>query len=141
MKWLIFLNRYNMTIKYHLRSENNCVDALSWRDQNNLNKKNEQMSHQFFQLLKSISASLFNNEKDRTEAVLTMAVIITSTVMTSISTDECNRIEQLWIFSAYDDKNYIKTWQAIKERARQFLPELNLKALITECQINNNSTL
>ena len=99
------------------------------------------MSHQFFQLLKSISASLFDNEKDRTEAVLTMAVIITFIVTTSISTNKCNEIEQLWIFSACDNKDYTKAWQTIKDEARQFLPELNLKASITECQANNDDTL
>ena len=52
------------------------------------------MFHQFFQLLKSISANLFNNEKDRTEAVLTMIIIITFTVMTSIFTDKYNKIKQ-----------------------------------------------
>ena len=51
------------------------------------------MFYQFFQLLKSTSANLFNNEKDETEAVLTMTIIITFTVMMSISTDECNKIE------------------------------------------------
>ena len=53
------------------------------------------MSHQFFQLLKSISANLSGNKEDRTEAVLTIAVIMTLTVMTPIFTDKCNRIEQL----------------------------------------------
>ena len=53
------------------------------------------MFHQFFQLLKSISANLFGNEKNETEAVFTMTVIMTSTVMMSISTDKHNRIEQL----------------------------------------------
>ena len=37
--------------------------------------------------------------------------------------------------------NYIKAWQAIKKEARQFLPELNFKTLITECQTDNDSTL
>ena len=99
------------------------------------------MSHQFFQLLKSTSASLFDNEENRTEVVLTMAVTMTPTVMMPISTDKHNRIEQLWIFSAHDDTDYTKAWQIIKKGARQFLPELNLKASITECQANNNSTL
>ena len=80
-------------MKYHFKLKNSYADTLSQRDQNNLNKKNEQMSHQFFQLLKSISASLFNNKEDRTEAVLTMAVIIIFTVMMSIFIDKCNRIE------------------------------------------------
>ena len=130
-----------MTMKYHSGLKNSHTNTLSQRNQDNPNKKNEQMSHQFFQLLKSTSASLFGNEKDRTEAVLTMAVIMTSTVMMSISTDECNRIKQLWISSAYNNTDYIKAWQAIKEEARQFPPELNLKALITECQADDNNTL
>ena len=41
VKWLIFLSRYNMTMKYHPESENNYADTLFWKDQNNLNKKNE----------------------------------------------------------------------------------------------------
>ena len=99
------------------------------------------MFHQFFQLLKSISASLFGNEKDETEAVLTIAVIMAPTVMTPISTDKCNRIEWLWIFSAHDNTDYTKAWQVIKKVARQFSPELNLKAWIRECQADNDSTL
>ena len=51
------------------------------------------MFYQFFQLLKLISASLSDNEKDETEAVLTMTIIIALTVMMSIFTDECNRIK------------------------------------------------
>ena len=141
MRWSIFLSRYNMTIKYHFKSENSYVNALFWRDQDNSDEKNEWMSHWFFQLLKPISASLFSNKENETEAVLTMAVIMIFTVMMPIFTDECNRIEQLWIFSVYDDKDYIKAWQAIKEGARWFPSELNLKALITECQANNDSTL
>ena len=82
-----------MIMKYHFKSENSCADALSQKNQNNSDEKNEQMFQQFFQLLKSISASLSGNEKDRTEAVLTMTVIMTSTVMTSIFTDKCNRIK------------------------------------------------
>ena len=53
------------------------------------------MSHQFFQLLKSISASLSDNEENETEAVLTMAVTMIFIIMTSIFTDEHNRIKQL----------------------------------------------
>ena len=51
------------------------------------------MFHQFFQLLKSTSASLFDNEENRTETVLTMAIIIALTVMMLIFTNELNRIE------------------------------------------------
>ena len=141
VKWLIFLSRYNMTMKYYPESENSCADTLFWRNQDNPDEKDEQMSHWFFQLLKSISANLPDNEEDRTEAVLTMAIIITSIVMTPISTDECNRIKQLWISSAHNNIDYTKAWQAIKKGARQFPPKLNLKALITECQTDNNSTL
>ena len=141
MRWLIFLNKYNITMKYYSESENNCADTLFWRNQNNLNEKDEWMFHWFFQLLKSISASLSDNEKDRTEAVLTMTVIMTFIIMTSISTDKYNRIKWLWIFFAHDDKNYTKAWQAIKKETKQFPSELNLKALITECQINNDDTL
>ena len=82
-----------MTMKYHFESENSCADALFQRDQDNFNKKDEQMSHQFFQLLKSTSANLSDNEEDETETVFTMTVIMISTVMISISTDEHNRIE------------------------------------------------
>ena len=53
------------------------------------------MFHQFFQLLKSIFTSLFNDEKDRTEAVLIIIIIITFTVTTLISTNKLNRIKQL----------------------------------------------
>ena len=53
------------------------------------------MSHQFFQLLKPTSVSLSDDEEDKTEAILTMMITITLTVMTSISTDELNRIKQL----------------------------------------------
>ena len=59
----------------------------------------------------------------------------------SISTDKCNRIEWLWISSDHDDKDYIKVWQTIKEGVRWFLPELNLKALIMECQADDDGTL
>ena len=141
MRWSIFLNRYNMIMKYHSELKNSCTDALSQKDQDNSNKKNEWMFHQFFQLLKSTSASLLSNEENETEAVLTMAITITPTVMTSIFTDEHNRIEWFWIFSAHDDKDYTKAWQAIKEGTRWFPSELNLKASIMECQVNNNSTL
>ena len=51
------------------------------------------MSYQFFQLLKLISANLSGNEKDETEAVLTIIVIMISTVMKPISTDKYNKIE------------------------------------------------
>ena len=99
------------------------------------------MSHQFFQLLKSTSASLFGNEKNRIEAILTMTVIMIFTVMTSIFTNKHNRIKWLWIFFIYDDKNYIKIWQAIKKGVRQFLSELNLKTSIIKCQTDDDSTL
>ena len=61
--------------------------------------------------------------------------------MISISTNKHNRIKQLWISSVYDDKDYIKVWQVIKEKTRQFLSELNLKTLIIKCQADNNDTL
>ena len=41
VKWLIFLSRYNMTMKYYFESENSCADALFWRNQDNLDEKNE----------------------------------------------------------------------------------------------------
>ena len=109
-----------MTMKYHSKSENSYANALFWRNQNNSNEKDEWMSHQFFQLLKSISANLFDNEEDGTEAVLTMAVIIAFTVTMPIFTDECNRIKQLWIFSAHNDTDYTKAWQAIKKKKKNF---------------------
>ena len=93
VRWLIFLNRYNMTMKYCSESKNSHIDALFWRDQNNLNEKDEWMSHWFFQLLKPTSASLFDDEENGTEAVLTMAVTMAPTVTTSIFTNEFNRIE------------------------------------------------
>ena len=141
MKWLIFLNKYNMTMKYCSELENSCTDILFWRDQNNSDEKNEWMFYWFFQLLKSISASLFSNKENETETVLTMTVIIIFIVMTLIFTDEHNRIKWLWISFIYDNKNYIKIWQTIKKEARQFLSELNLKILITECQTDDNNTL
>ena len=141
MRWLIFLSRYNMIIKYYFKSENSCADVLFQRDQNNPDKKDKWMFHQFFQLLKLTSANLSGNEENRIKAILTMIVIIASTVTMPISTNEYNRIKQLWIFSAHDDKDYNKAWQAIKKEIRQFPSKLNLKALIMECQANNNSTL
>ena len=51
------------------------------------------MSHQFFQLLKSISASLSDNEENKTETVLTMIIIIIFTVITSVFINEYNKIE------------------------------------------------
>ena len=141
MRWSIFLSRYNMTMKYYSESENSCVNILSWRDQDNSDEKDEWMFHWFFQLLKSTFTNLFNDEEDEIEVVLTMAVIMTFTITTSISTNKLNRIEQLWTSSVYNDKDYIKAWQAIKEGARWFSPELTLKILITECQANDNGTL
>ena len=41
VRWLIFLSRYNMTMKYHLKLKNSHTDTLFQKDQNNLNKKNE----------------------------------------------------------------------------------------------------
>ena len=128
-------------MKYCPELKNNHADILSWRNQDNSDEKDKQMFHWFFQLLKLISASLSDNEENGTEAVLTIAVIMAFTVMMSIFTDEHNRIEWLWIFSAYDDTDYIKAWQVIKEGARQFPPELNLKALIMECQADDDGTL
>ena len=63
------------------------------------------------------------------------------TVMMSIFTDEHNRIKWLWISSAHDDKNYTKVWQTIKKEVKWFPSELNLKALITEYQADDDSTL
>ena len=99
------------------------------------------MSHQFFQLLRLTSTSL-SDEEDRTEAVLTMTVMVTSIVtMPTPATNEHNEIERLWTSSTHDDKDYTKAWQAIKEEARQFPPEQNLKASIAECQTDDNGTL
>ena len=141
MRWSIFLSRYNMTMKYHSESKNNCADALSQKNQDNLNEKDEWTFHQFFQLLRPISASL-SDEEDRTEAVLTMTVTVTFTVtMPTPATNECNEIEWLWTSSTHDDKDYAKAWQAIREEAKWFPPELNLKASIVECQTDDNSTL
>ena len=141
VRWSIFLSRYNMTMRYHLELKNSYADVLFWRNQNNSNEKDEWMFHQFFQLLKLIFTNLFN-EEDRTEAVLTMTIMVTFIMTTLISViNECNEIEWLWTSSAHDDKDYTKAWQAIKEEVRQFPPELNLKALIVECQADDNSTL
>ena len=99
------------------------------------------MSHQFFQLLRSTSVSL-SDEEDSTEAVLTMTVTVASIMTTSIpATDECNETEQLWTSFTHDNKDYAKAWQAIRKGAKQFPPELNLKALIAECQADDDDTL
>ena len=66
------------------------------------------MSHQFFQLLKSTFTSLSDDEEDRTEVVLTITVIITLIITILIFTNELNRIEQLWISSAHNNKDYTK---------------------------------
>ena len=107
-----------MTIKYHSELENSCIDALFWKNQNNPDEKNEQIFHWFQQLLKSTSVNLSDNEKDEIKAVLIIIIIITFIVMISIFTNKHNRIKWLWIFSAYDDKDYIKAWQTIKKEAR-----------------------
>ena len=91
--------------------------------------------------MKLTSVNLSDNKKDGTEAVLIIVIIIIWTIMMSISTDEHNRIKWFWISFIYNDKNYIKVWQVIKKGIRQFLLKLNLKTLITEYQINNDSTL
>ena len=52
------------------------------------------MFYLFFQLLKSTSANLSDNKKDKTEAVLIMTVIITFTVIILIFTDKYNKIKQ-----------------------------------------------
>ena len=52
------------------------------------------MFHQFFQLLKSTSVSLFSNKENETEAVLIITVTITFIVITSIFIDKHNRIKQ-----------------------------------------------
>ena len=50
-----------------------------------------------------------SDEEDRTEAVLTMTVTVTSTVMMLISaTNKCNKIKQLWTSFAHNNKDYTK---------------------------------
>ena len=83
-----------------------------------------------------------SDEEDRTEAVLTMTVMITFTVIIPISAiNEHNKIEQLWTSFTHDNKDYTKAWQVIRKGVRQFPSELNLKTSITEYQVNNNDTL
>ena len=45
VRWSIFLNRYNMTMKYYFELKNSHTDILFWRNQNNFDEKNEWMFH------------------------------------------------------------------------------------------------
>jgi hypothetical protein len=125
MRWSLSLSRFNFKFKYRTGEENARADALSRREQDNPTEEDPRVQSRTMRLLRPIEGG----------AVLNIHPLATEAYNSQ------QTIDTQWEHAYDQDHDYQKAIRAIREDARKFPPELQLKVSVSECSIDSQGYL
>ena len=132
VRWSNLLSQYNCTFEYRPGSLNGMADALS-RQEKDIpeNETDERVQSRFLQLLRP---SQTPEEDENTTALMATRIPGGDRIPDYGSREPT---QDLWDAAVREDELYQKALQAVEGGQRKFPPELNLKASVSECAVEN----